>query len=358
MSTRNARLLKWYRKNKRPLPWRESCDPYLVLVSEIMLQQTKVKTMLPFFKRFIVRFPNIFSLAAATEDNVVANWSGLGYYRRARWLHRTAKIIVGKYSGRFPDDVTSWLELPGVGRYTAGAIVSIAFGKRAPILDGNIARVLSRWFVVRGDVRNGETNRELWKLAEEVLPYRSVSDFNQALMELGALICTPKKPACDNCPVKSDCKGRALNMVEILPEVVSTQIYEKSEMVVGIIERRGRFLMFSRENVGLMEGLWEFPIGECRKQEDPINAINRVGKEDYGLEFKVVDNIGTLSHSIMHRRITVHVYCVSGSVNVGSAGRNSRWVSSEQIKSGNDVAVSSLVHKVIVAAHSYKDTRH
>ena len=314
--------------------------------------------MLPFFERFIVRFPNISSLAAATEDNVVASWSGLGYYRRARWLHRTAKIIVEKYSGRFPDDVTSWLEFPGVGRYTAGAIVSIAFDKRVPILDGNTARVLSRWFVVRGDVRKGETNRELWKLAEKILPYRSVSDFNQALMELGALICTPKQPACDSCPVRSDCKGRALDIVERLPEVRPTQTYVKSKMVVGIIEERGRYLMFSRENVGLMEGLWEFPIGECREQEEPVNAINRVGKEDYGLEFKVVDNVGTLSHSIMNRRITVHVYYVTRSAILESVDRNSRWVSSEQIKRRDDIAVSSLVYKVIVAVCNYKNSRH
>ena len=184
-----------------------------------MLQQTQVKTVLPYFDRFMDRFPDVRALAAASEQEVLGAWSGLGYYRRAKALHRAARTIVQERCGVLPETLEGWLALPGVGRYTAGAILSIAYGKRYPIVDGNVARVLSRLFVVRGDPRSGPSRKALWQKAEEVLPRRSVSDFNQGLMELGALVCTPREPKCLVCPLQVDCEAHRRGLQERLPEL-------------------------------------------------------------------------------------------------------------------------------------------
>ena len=179
-----------------------------------MLQQTQVKTVVPYFERFTSRFPDVETLARASEQEVLAAWSGLGYYRRAKALHRAAKWVVEDNGGRFPETLEGWLALPGVGKYTAGAILSIAFGQRHPILDGNVARVLSRLFAIRGDPRSGEAQKELWQKAEEILPTQAVSDFNQALMELGALVCMPRGPRCLVCPLCEDCLARKQGVQE------------------------------------------------------------------------------------------------------------------------------------------------
>lgn len=346
--SRNARLLRWYRRHRRPLPWRENPEPYRTWLSEVMLQQTQVTTVVPYFERFVEKFPDVHALARASEQDVLAAWSGLGYYRRARSLHRAAATIVEELDGKFPDNVAGWMKLSGIGRYTAGAIVSIAFGKRVPILDGNVMRVLSRWFVVRSDPRTGETNRELWRLAEEILPKRSVSEFNQALMELGALVCTPKSPGCVACPVRAHCEARALGLVETLPELPPRPRSVRVTMAAALIERQGRYLMYQRSGTEVMKDMWEFPGGECLAGESPRAALARESRAKYGLAIQPDAELARVKHNIMNRRIDLYAFSaeLEGPVERLPNARPSKWVHVDDLAT---LPVSSMVGKVIRA---------
>ena len=206
------KLLSWYDKRARPLPWRETKDPYRIWVSEVMLQQTQVKTVESYYRRFIGRFPSVEDLARAAPDEVMKQWEGLGYYGRARHLHRAAREVVERFDGRVPDTIEDLLSLSGIGRYTAGAILSIAFEKPEAVLDGNVIRVLSRIFHVTEDVRKASTEKMLWSLSESLLPKRRIRDYNQALMELGALVCRTRNPACSDCPVSRICEANRLSI--------------------------------------------------------------------------------------------------------------------------------------------------
>ena len=346
MTDRAHALLTWYRRHRRRLPWREEPKPYYVWVSELMLQQTQVKTVLPYFQRFVERFPDVESLARASEQDVLAQWSGLGYYRRAKALHRAARILVEERDGVFPEDVPGWMSLPGVGRYTAGAVVSIAFDKPAPILDGNVMRVLSRWFVVRGDPRAGEANRTLWRLAEDVLPERFVSEFNQALMELGAMVCTPRNPRCLVCPVRDHCGARQEGLETKLPEIPARQKSVKVKMTAAVIEEGGRLLMYRRDDSELMKGLWEFPGGECRDGEPPRAAVAREARERYGLSVKPGPELARVKHSIMNRRIDVHAFEVDLLSPPVEHTRAYTWVNRDEL---SELPVSSMVRKILDA---------
>jgi A/G-specific adenine glycosylase len=273
-----------------------------------MLQQTRVETVVPYFQRFTERFADLERLADASEAEVLALWSGLGYYSRARALHRAARILVRERSGRFPEDIEGWMALPGVGRYTAGAIVSIAFGKPAPIVDGNVARVLTRLYGLHGDPRSGPLQRKLWKLAEEILPRRSVSDFNQALMELGALLCTPRAPRCLLCPLKGECVAHRDGLQERLPEIPSRPKPTPVVMAAAVVERRKKLLLYRRTRTGPLKDLWELPLGECLDGEGPREAISREARATYGLSLEVGDEVARVKHSIMNRRITLHAF--------------------------------------------------
>jgi A/G-specific adenine glycosylase len=343
-----AKLLPWYRRARRRLPWRavdEAPDPYRVWVSELMLQQTRVETVIPYFVRFLERFPDVRRLAAAPEEEVLALWAGLGYYSRARSLHRAARALVEERSGLFPDDVESWMALPGVGRYTAGAIVSIAFGKPAPILDGNVARVLTRLYGLRGDPRAGTLNRELWRTAERILPRRSISDFNQALMELGALVCTPRSPRCLVCPLREDCAAHREGLQEILPELRARAKIEPVMMGAALVEEKGRILFYRRTRTKLLKDFWELPLAECARGETPREAVAREARETYGIALGMGEELAQVKHSIMHRRITLHAF---GAVleEEPKAGLESdyRWVKRDRIA---DLPMSSMVRKVL-----------
>jgi A/G-specific adenine glycosylase len=310
-----------------------------------MLQQTRVETVVPYYLRFIEKFPDVYRLAAASEEEVLVTWSGLGYYRRARALHRAARILVEEHEGRFPDSVEGWRALPGVGRYTAGAIVSIALGKRAPVLDGNVARVLARLFGVRGDPRSGAANRTLWKLAAEILPDREVSDFNQALMELGALVCLSQAPRCLVCPLRDDCAARREGIERELPELRPRP--EPVEVVMGaaIIERRRKLLFYRRSRTTLMRDLWEFPMAECRAGEEPREALVREARERYGIEVEPEDELARVKHSIMNRRITLHAFsCRLAGALAGRRETEHRWVSREEV---SRLPTSSLIRKIL-----------
>jgi len=338
------RLLTWYRRHRRRLPWRDDPQPYRVWVSELMLQQTQVKTVLPYFERFMNRFPSVKALAAASEQDVLGAWSGLGYYRRARSLHHAAQSIMEERGGRFPETLEEWMALPGVGRYTAGAILSIAYGKRVPILDGNVARVLSRLFLVRGDPRSASTRKTLWRAAADSLPNRSVSDFNQALMELGALVCTPRQPKCLLCPLRHSCQARRRGLQEELPELAPRQASLAVVLTAAVVRRRGKVLLYQRQEEELLQGLWELPGGTCRMDEEPRSALAREVRENYGLRLEPGEQVARVKHNIMNRRITLHAFNARLRGRAGMEKKPRVWIEPEKVR---DYPVSSMTLKVL-----------
>ncbi|HXV64769.1 MAG TPA: A/G-specific adenine glycosylase [Vicinamibacteria bacterium] len=342
MNIDRQRLLRWYRRHRRRLPWRERPEPYRVWVSELMLQQTSVKTVIPYFERFLARFPNLESLAGATDQEVLAEWSGLGYYERARALHRAAKILV-RNGGELPDDVDGWQALPGVGRYTAGAIVSIAFGKKAPILDGNVARVLSRFFGIAGNVRSGPVRRVLWKLAEDVLPERGAGEINQALMELGALVCKKSNPGCLSCPIRVSCVALRHGRVRDLPETGPRPVAIRVTAAAALVRSGSKYLLFQRVDTSLMRDLWEFPNGECSAGEKPRAAMAREARERYGIDIEVREEVARVRHAIMNRRIILHAFAARLR---GRPPTRHRWASESELQR---LPVSSVVRKIFRA---------
>lgn len=251
-------ILQWYSRHARPLPWRSTADPYRIWISEVMLQQTTVAAVIPYFERFLERFPTVHDLAAAAEEDVLRLWEGLGYYSRARNLHRAAQILVRERAGVFPDEVGPLRELPGIGRYTAGAIASFAFDRPAPIVEANTQRLYCRLLGFHGDPRSAAGQKLLWSFAEQILPRRSAGQFNQALMELGATICTPENPACERCPARRCCLAFADNSQSRVPRpTVRPKATEVTEVAVAI-ERRGKYLLRKRPAGERWAGLWDF----------------------------------------------------------------------------------------------------
>lgn len=305
------RLLNWYGQNKRALPWRESNDPYAVWVSEIMLQQTRVETVIPYFQRWMKRFPTITELAQALEQDVLVVWEGLGYYRRARNLHRAAQIVVSEYDGRLPADVDLLRKLPGIGKYTAAAIASIAYGLDEAALDGNIRRVLSRLFNVMDPIGTPDTDRRLKSLAESLLPDGFAGDFNQALMDLGASICTSRNPRCDECPLQEMCQAYALNVVEERPVTKTKPKIPHYTVTAAVIQRNEKVLIAQRPSDGLLGGLWEFPGGKLLPGEDLVTCLQREIREELDVDILVGGSLGVYQHAYTHFRITLHAFaCV------------------------------------------------
>lgn len=301
-------LLAWYRAHKRDLPWRRrEEDPYAVWVSEVMLQQTQVATVIPYYDRWLARFPTVQALAGAPLEGVLRIWEGLGYYARARNLHRAAGIVGEKHGGRIPDDPVSLASLPGIGRYTAGAILSIAFNQRAPIVDANVTRVLCRVFAIWGDPKSSANQRRLWKLAESLIPEGKARDFNQALMEVGALICTPADPACERCPLLSSCRAGnspdPTDWPETLPGKATVREVHASAVVP---DDTGRLLLVRRPPHGLWGGLWEFPRRVCERGESPSECAVRAAREVAGVRVTPGDLVATVKHSVTHHAITLH----------------------------------------------------
>jgi len=303
------RLLNWYNKNKRILPWRDHPDPYAVWVSEIMLQQTRVETVIPYFIKWMKLFPTVHALARATEQDVLNAWEGLGYYSRARNFQKAAKIVVEYYKGRLPRDLVELKKLPGIGRYTVGALASIVFGMDEPALDGNLKRVYARLFDVSEPVDSGEGESLLWKLARENLPNGRAADFNQALMDLGASICLPKNPQCLICPVLKYCHARANGTQHIRPVKKKMKPIPHYIHAAAVIRRRGRVLLAKRPNEGLLGGLWEFPNG--RVEGDPAKGLTSALKTGYGLRLgmkRKSEPLVIVQHTYSHFKITVHAY--------------------------------------------------
>lgn len=273
-----------------------------------MLQQTQVGTVIPYFNRFMTDFPQIGDLARAPMEKVLKVWEGLGYYARARSLHRTAGVLMDHYQGEIPSDLETLAGLPGIGRSTAGAIRSIAFEKKAPILDGNVRRVLSRLFAIQEEPARPETQRRLWEISESLLPAKNISSFNQALMDLGALICTPKGPNCPECCLSSLCQAYKKGIQESIPQKAPSKRIPHYPVAVGVIWKKDQILVTQRPPKGLLGGLWEFPGGKIEEGETPEMAVEREIREELGIRVAVNEYIGTVRHAYSHFRITLHAY--------------------------------------------------
>ncbi|MFQ5877105.1 MAG: A/G-specific adenine glycosylase [Acidobacteriota bacterium] len=323
-------LLRWYRRNRRDLPWRGRRDPYRVWVSEVMLQQTTVRAVIPYYRRFLRRFPSLRSLACASDRSVLASWSGLGYYRRALNLRAAAAMIIRRHGGRFPRELREALALPGVGRSTAGAVLSIAFGRRLPVLDGNIVRVLSRLALLRGATRGGRGEKRLWGLAGLLVERTSSpGELNQALMELGATLCTPVGPACRACPLARRCAARAAGLQDAIPTPRRRRAAVVVRSRLALVTRAGRHLMRRRRGTGLLDGTWEFPTMASRPRRD-------------GLRLRSQGRIATIRHTITYRRMLVDVH--RARLLAEPRGGAYRWLEPERIRR---LPVSSLVLKVL-----------
>lgn len=307
--TFRRRLLAWYRRHARDLAWRRSRDPYRVWISEIMLQQTQVATVADYFPRFVSAFPTIEALAAAPERQVLRLWEGLGYYRRARQLHRAAAVIVREHGGRFPRESQAVRLLPGIGRYTAGAILSIAFDAREPILEANTVRLLSRLLAYRDDPRRTAGQTLLWSLAEELLPRRAAGEFNQALMELGALVCTPRAPACGACPVRRLCPTHRDGLQQTVPLAKASPRVEQVREAAVVVRRRGRVLLIERRPGERWAGLWDFPrfpldAGNGERPGELVDSVARLT----GVVCRPRERLATLKHDVTRFRITLECH--------------------------------------------------
>ncbi|MCX7046891.1 MAG: A/G-specific adenine glycosylase [Candidatus Sumerlaeota bacterium] len=304
-NTLRRSLLTWFDRHKRSMPWRGESDPYRIWVSEVMLQQTQVKTVIPYYLRFIERFPTVEALARAPEDEVLRLWAGLGYYSRARNLAQAARIICE--CGAFPDTYDELLDLPGLGRYTAGAVASIAFGLPRPCVDGNVLRVVARLLALRGDPRKGKPRARIEQAAADWMDARRPGDFNQAMMELGATVCVPDRPDCLHCPLRRSCRACARNVVSTIPPRRPSKT-ESRIAVIGVLKERGRVLIARRPEGKRFAGMWEFPGGKVEKGETLEAALAREFKEETGLVIMTGEKLAVIKHTYTKFRIALHAF--------------------------------------------------
>lgn len=319
-------LLEWYRREGRELPWRGTRDPYRVWLSEIMLQQTGVASVIPYYQRFLERFPTVLDLAAAEAEAVIELWAGLGYYSRARNLHAAARAVVAEYGGRFPEELEALQALPGVGRSTAGAIRAIAFDRKGVILDGNVRRVLCRLLAVESDPRATAVEKELWRWAEVLTPAERSHDYAQAIMDLGATLCAPRRPACPRCPLIGLCRARALGLELELPRRAAKKTVPTRMQVALLLERDGRLLVRRRPFSGMLGGLWEFPAVEVAEGQAPRVAARRL-LADLGLGGEPTE-AGRVRHAYSHFKLDLRLYRAALPVGFAVAeAAESRWLS-------------------------------
>lgn len=302
-------LTAWYHASHRDLPWRNTHDPYAIWLSEIMLQQTQVRTVIDYYHRFLDRYPTIADLAAAPLDDVLKQWEGLGYYARCRNLHKAAQAIVAHHGGRFPETLEAVQALPGIGQSTAGAILTFAFGQKHPLLDGNVKRVLSRIFDVDADIQQTDVIRQLWQYSEALLsetddPY----SYNQAIMELGATLCTPQNPRCLICPVQTFCQAFQQGAQHERPVKRASKTTPHFDIGIGVIWKDNKVFIQQRPAEGLLGGLWEFPGGKREPDESIEQTVLREIREELGLTVHLDEPIATVKHAYSHFRITLHAF--------------------------------------------------
>jgi len=301
-------LLGWFQKHQRALPWRESHSPYEVWISEIMLQQTQVKTVLPYYLRWMERFPGVLSVASASEEELLKHWEGLGYYSRVRNIHKAARMIMEKHGGEFPKNPEAVRSLPGIGPYTAGAVMSLAFNEPHAIVDGNVERVVARLFNLDKPVKSREGRSFIWKTAREYIPRGKARDFNQAVMELGAMVCLPRKPSCPSCPLTMCCASHQLGLVEKRPVTGPRKVITPLHVSIGLLLKGDRVFIQKRSPHGLMPHLWEFPGGKIEEDESPEAALVREFQEELEVSIHKLDKIGVIRHSYTSFRVTLHAF--------------------------------------------------
>jgi A/G-specific adenine glycosylase len=347
-----AKLLRWYAGHARDLPWRHTQDPYRIWVSEIMLQQTRVETVTPYYLRFLATFPSVRTLAKAHADEVLKIWENLGYYSRARNLHAAAKRIVARWGGTIPPNMKDLLSLPGIGEYTAAAILSIAFAQPVAAVDGNASRVISRLFAFRRPLGSSESRRQIRRWADPLLSKKCPGQFNQAMMDLGANVCTPRNPSCPRCPLRRLCKAKGSGLQAKIPVSQERPILPQKHMTAAIIlDRKKRLLLVRRPGSGLLGGLWKFPGGETGVKEAVEESLVRTVREELGISIRTVKAIASIKQVYTHLHVTFQVYrCATVHGRPESRqGQAWKWVSSEDLRR---LALSKAERKILAAFHS------
>jgi A/G-specific adenine glycosylase len=326
-----VRILHWYEENKRDLPWRRQRDPYAIWVSEVMLQQTRVETVIPYWEHFLTLFPTLEALAQAPEADVLKAWEGLGYYSRVRNLRKGAQVVCERHHGVVPDMLDEMLDLPGVGPYTAGAVLSIAYDRDVPAVDGNVFRVLSRLFLIEEDIMKPKTRKIFEDIAEFMIPEGRAASFNQGLMEMGATVCIPKHPRCHLCPVQTLCKGLAEGMHEDLPVKEKKKPPRPVDMTAAILADGDRVLIRRRPDTGLLAGLWEFPGGERVEGETLEESLQRHLRDAFGIAVSPQRLFAQVEHTFSHLQWDMRVYeCALESGEVRES-EDVRWVSRHEL---------------------------
>lgn len=325
------RLLAWYGKAGRALPWRQTRDPYRIWLSEIMLQQTTVAAVIPYYERFLQRFPTVAALAAAPLDDVITLWAGLGYYSRARNLHQTARLIVSQWQGRFPKTLNELITLPGIGRSTAGAILAIAFDQPVAILDGNVRRVLVRLFAWQEDPRSSRADRQLWSWSEALTSSENPHDYTQAIMDLGATVCTPRAPDCASCPLAELCLAQAKDLVKTLPRKKSSAGVPTRHEVAIVVQSGDHYLLRQRPPAGLLGGLWELPVRQHPAHHE-ADAEARLLLAELGLDGRLTE-IGTLKHAYSHFKLMTTLFAVAAKPAASASDAGYCWQPAAQLTS-------------------------
>lgn len=334
MSSFSDKIVEWYHNNKRDLPWRNTDDPYKIWISEIMLQQTRVDTVIPYYKRFLNQFPTVFDLADATQQKVLKCWEGLGYYSRGRNLHHASKMVVDEFDGHLPSTYKEITSLKGIGPYTASALLSIAFQKQYAVVDGNVIRVLSRFYGIQEDIRKSTTKKRIQELADDLVPEDIPGDFNQAVMELGATVCTPQNPDCQACPLSVDCMATKTAQTDVIPYKSPAKKIPHHQIAVGLILNENNELLIAlRPNDSMLGGLWEFPGGKQEENETLEETTARELKEELGVDVEVFSKFQDLRHAYSHFKITMHAFwCrIKSGVPEPKSSQEIKWVSLDQI---------------------------
>ncbi len=301
-------LLQWFAKNKRDLPWRKTKNPYHIWISEVMLQQTQVATVIPYYHRFLEQFPTLRDLAQAQTDELMKCWEGLGYYARARNLQHAAQMVLREHDGKLPQTREALQRLKGFGPYTSASVASLAFGEDCAAIDGNVLRVLARFYAIREDIRQSATKSKIEALAMLNLPKGKAGEFNEALMELGATLCTPKNSQCSACPLNQSCSAFQEDAVSLYPFKSSKPKIPHMEIAIGIVQRNGKVLIALRPPNGLLGNLWEFPGGKRESYESLAECCKREVEEEKGLRVTVDERIAVVKHAYTHFKITLHAF--------------------------------------------------
>lgn len=341
-------LSTWFGTHQRAMPWREIASPYRTWISEMMLQQTQVDTVIPYFLRFMVQFPDVETLASAPLDDVLKQWEGLGYYSRARNLHKAAQQVVAAHAGKLPQTYKDLQTLPGIGPYAAAAIASIAYEIPVPVVDGNVLRVFTRFWGIETDIRLPSVRQEIFDRLMPEIETQTPSVFNQAMMELGALICTPKKPQCGICPIQSDCVAYATDQTARLPVKAKAKPVPHYVIGVGLIRYQGRILIAKRKASGMLGGLWELPGGKQTSDEPIAHTVTREILEETGLDVTIVKPLCVIKHAYTHFKITMHTYLCEAPHDGATAKSSTevRWVHPDDLA---QYAFPTATYKVFAA---------